>query len=228
MLPRIHGRVRRAERALALSLLVVGCSSPPKEPEHYPISITVDAGANRPISGALVHVGGSELGASDGEGRLVATLSGSEGQVLELTVDCPEAHRSPEKPILVTLRAVAESDRTPEYHARCEPLLRSLVVAVRAEHGPNLPVLYLGREVARTDKNGAAHVLLRRPAEDSVELMLDTHERPELRPRNPTARFQVGSEDEVVAFEPPLQAPKPPKKRAPRAAPGITNLSVRR
>jgi hypothetical protein len=226
--PQANRWYRRSHGAAAAVCCVLGCASPKKLPERYPISINIDAGPNRPVAGATVHAGTSELGTSDAEGRVNAVLSGLEGQVLELSVECPDGHRSPDKALAVTLRAVAETDRRPEYHARCEPLLKTLVVAVRAEHGPNLPVLYLGREVARTDRDGAAHVLLRRPAEDTVELTLDTHEHPELRPRNPSARFQVGFEDEVVAFEPPLQLPKPPKKRAPRPAPGIVNLSARR
>jgi len=213
---------------IVLVSFALGCSSPKKEATHYPISVRIDAGANRPVGGASVHLGKSEVGVSDADGGISLVLSGFEGQLLELAVDCPEGHRSPEKTIAVALRTVAETDRRPEYHARCEPLLKTLVVAVRAEHGANLPVLYLGREVARTDRDGAAHVLLRRPAEDTVELTLDTHERPELRPRNPSARFQIGADDEVVAFEPPLQLPPPPKRRAPQRTPGIVNLSARR
>lgn len=218
-----------ALRALSLlPYLAVGCSAPRDPPPQYAVTITIDAGPERPVEGAAVLSGKTSLGTSDARGQLSAAFSGAEGEVREVVVECPEGYRSPEKAVTVVLRALADADRRPEYHARCEPLLRTLVVAVRAEHGQNLPVLYLGREVARTDRDGAAHVLLQRPADDSVELVLDTHDRPELRPRSPSVRFQVGAEDEVVTFEPSLQVPLPPKRRAPRPAAGITNLSVRR
>lgn len=220
--------LRAANASLALtSFITFACARPRQATRSYPAIITIDAGPDRPVAGAAVLSGGRQLGVSDPQGRLSAAFSGAEGQVLDLVVQCPEGYRSPEKGISVALRAIADTDRRPEYHARCEPLLRTLVVAVRAVHGANLPVLYLGREVARTDRDGAAHVLVQRPSDDSVELVLDTHERPELRPRNPSVRFQVGAEDEVVVFEPPLQVPPPPKKQRPRPA-GITNLSVRR
>ena len=52
--------------------------------------------------------------------------------------------------------------------------MRRVVVAVRAENGPNLPVTYLGRAVGRTDASGAAHVLLAMHPGDQFSLGLDT------------------------------------------------------
>ena len=58
------------------------------------------------------------------------------------------------------LRRLAEPSKVPAYQATCPPTTRAIVVAVAAENGAGLPVLYLGREVARTDASGAASVLL--------------------------------------------------------------------
>jgi hypothetical protein len=67
-----------------------------------------------------------------------------------------------------------------------------------------LPVLYLGREVARTDAFGAAHLLLQIRPEEQFDLTLATTEKggEQLRPQNPVATFSVKHQDEVFVFEP--------------------------
>ena len=39
-------------------------------------------------------------------------------------------------------------------------MLRRVVVAVKAENGPNLPVMYLNHAITRTDPSGAARFVL--------------------------------------------------------------------
>jgi hypothetical protein len=50
----------------------------------------------------------------------------------------------------LTLRPNEPAVRAPEYHAFCRPERRKLVVSLRAEHGPRIPVRYLGQVIART------------------------------------------------------------------------------
>jgi hypothetical protein len=66
-----------------------------------------------------------------------------------------------------------------------------------------LPVRYLGREVARTDASGTAHVLLQVPPQESftLELLTDEAEGGKLHPTNPTATFLVGDRDEVFVLD---------------------------
>ncbi len=207
------------------AVLVLGCSEPPPQAEEYQLGLTIYGDPGKPVAGARVSQGARPIAESDAEGRVAISSSGSEGQVLAFQVHCPEGYRSPPQPISVVLKRVAESDRRPEYQAHCEPLLRTAVVAVRAEHGPDLPVLYLGREVARTDSSGAAHFMLKSPPDDSIEITLDTSQYPKLRPHNPSARFQVAQRDDVFVFEQTFRAPPPPSKRPVlRRAPGIINL----
>jgi hypothetical protein len=84
------------------------------------------------------------------------------------------------------------------------------VIAIRAEHGPNLPLMYLGRELARTDGSGAAHLMLEVASEDIVELVLDTSAQPRLRPRSPILRIQPGSRDELTGINQDFTVLKPP------------------
>jgi len=95
------------------------------------------------------------------------------------------------------------------------------VVAVRAEGGANVPVLYLGREIARTDGSGAAHVAFRVASTDAVTLTLDTTEQPKLRPQHPSMSFHGAERDQLTAFAQKFEAEaaKPKPRVAPHAAP---------
>ena len=85
----------------------------------------------------------------------------------------------------------------------CPKSSRAVVVAVRADSGPNLAVMYLGREVARTDVSGAAHVFLEVPPNQVFQLAIstDTDGAKDLRPQSPTATFEVKQADDVFVFD---------------------------
>jgi len=205
----LRGGLRRlalARGALPLLvLLATGCDRDLSREYEFMLRVSSDPGQG--VEGARASVKGRALGVADGSGAIDIQLRGHEGDVLSIDVACPSGHRSP-PPVLVPLRRMgrARPDRDgkaqrvlPEFAAVCTPLSHSIVVAVRAEHGPNLPLLHLGRELARTDSSGAAHVRLDVASQDVVELVLDTSEQPRLRPKNPILRIQPGSRDEIVA-----------------------------
>ncbi len=108
----------------------------------------------------------------------------------------------------------------------CPPTTRNVVVAVRAENGPELPVLYLGEKVAQTDDSGAAHVLLKLPPNQPFKLTLDTsgddHSR--LRPQNPTATFDVKNQDDMFVFNQKFKLERPRYHYHPRHHVGPTPL----
>jgi hypothetical protein len=178
----------------------MGCNAGPARTD-YGLSIRVDSDPGRPLAGAEVKIGDERIGVTGATGVVRAIAHGAEGDVLSFETACPDGYQSPSRPLAVVLRRLSEKDRVPEYAVQCRPTERTLVVAIRAEHGPNLPVMYLGREVARTDRAGAAHVSLKSPPEETVELSLDTSNNPRLRPHNPSARFRVGQADDLVVLD---------------------------
>jgi hypothetical protein len=109
----------------------------------------------------------------------------------------------------VLLRPIAERGKRPEYHVLCPPLTRNLVLAVRASNGPNLPVRYLGKEIARTDSAGAAHALLKVSPGDTLTLTLDTSENAALMPQQPELKVTVPERDDIVVFDQTFTRPKP-------------------
>jgi hypothetical protein len=78
-----------------------------------------------------------------------------------------------------------------------------VVVALRAENGPNLPVLQLGRPIARTDANGVAHFVIRVKPSEQIMLTLSTADKgtEALRPQNPSLQFVAKDQDEFVLLE---------------------------
>ncbi|HEY0468032.1 MAG TPA: hypothetical protein VGC79_27720 [Polyangiaceae bacterium] len=191
--------------------LLLGCESLRQEPKPngYALLVHVESDPSYPLAGARLLHGGRELGVSAADGHVDLRVTGSEGEQLAIEVACPTGFRSLEAALSVTLRHAASSGR-PEYFSACPPLTRKLVIAARLEHGSNLPIRYLGRELARSDGDGIAHLLLEGEADKTVELTVDTSEQPQLRPKSPSARFRIGNRDEVVLLAQSFQSPKKP------------------
>jgi hypothetical protein len=211
-------RLKRCAWALAaLALRAAACTSPAAQ--HYPVLVRIESDPDVPLPGALLSHEGRVLGSSDALGLVSLTLSGAVGEQLALEVACPAGFRAIGPAINVVLRPLADPARRPEYRARCRPELRSLVIAVRAPNAVHVPLRYLGKEIARTDDQGAAHGLLRLPPNESAKLMLDTSapEHRWLRPQNPELKVSMPDRDDVVLFEQPfvIDEPKKIRQRAP-------------
>jgi hypothetical protein len=205
-------RVGRTSRAVAMvALLAWGCEQQDLT-RQYEFIVRVSSEPGRAVEAASASLEGKELGVSDGDGAITITVRGREGDVLPIEIGCPSGHRAPTDPVQVPLRHVG-NDIKPEFAAVCTPTSHSIVVAVRAERGPNLPLLHLGRELARTDSSGAAHLVLDVASEEVVELVLDTTHQPTLRPKSPVLRIQPGRSDEITAIAQDFTVAKPPAPR---------------
>ncbi|HEY5955422.1 MAG TPA: hypothetical protein VIV60_02665 [Polyangiaceae bacterium] len=213
-------------RLLLGPLISSGCASEPPR-QKYEVSFRIQGDPGQPVASASIRSGEREIGKTDQNGYLAVSLEGIEGQAHAFQLLCPDGFRSPSQPLPVILRQVSETGKQPEYEARCEPLLRTVVVAVRTEHGVDLPVLYLGREVARTDSAGAAHFSLKTAPQDTIEITLDTSRNQQLRPRNPSMRFEVAERDDVYLVQQAFAVPSVVKAPTIRKLPGILNLRSR-
>jgi len=203
--------------------LGMGCV-PERPATSYAIAVRVQSDPGRPLAGARVLHQGKAAGVSDERGLVKLAVQGAEGTTVSFGIECPEGHHSPSSPLAVVLRRATESNRHPEFAVLCPPLLRTVVVAVRAERGANLPIVQLGREVGRTDRSGAAHVMLKSAPEETLELTLDTSSNPALRPRNPTTRFRVGQSDDILVFNQAFNIETPRASRASRRPSGPVRI----
>lgn len=153
--------------------------------------------------GAGIYAGPTLVARSDDDGRAWLDVHGDEGDAFEVRVRCPAGFESPAGAItLRNFHVLSPAGAMPEYTVTCHETRHALVVAVRAEGGPNLPVLYLGQEVARTDGSGAAHVSFDLDVHDRIELTLGTSgdENAALHPQNPASIFEMPDHDDLQVF----------------------------
>lgn len=211
-----------ATSALLLSAFAGGCgalSDAPNPP--FEVRLRVESDPGEPLGGATITRAGSAVATTDVAGIARLSLQGAEGDAVDLSVQCPSGYQSPPHAVSVTLRRIADPSKVPEFPVSCPPLVRHIVVAVRAENGPNIPVVYLDRVVATTDSAGAAHAAIEAPPGEQVRVVLDTSgpEHEKLRPESPSRVFVVGARDEVFVFDQKLEREKPkfvPRPRGPQ------------
>ena len=184
--------------------IALGCEAQGASSRAYQFSIRISGDPGRPVAGAGLTFKSKRVATSDSTGLAQLSAHGQEGETVDFGVACPEGYRSPTNPVSLRLTRLREGSPIPEYQVTCAPALRNVVVAVRAENGADLPVKYLGREVARTDAAGAAHFLLRVEPGAQLEVMLDTHDKRALRPQDPVTHFLTRSEDDVFVLDQPF------------------------
>jgi len=213
----------------APALFGTGCDMGKDVPiPPFEVMIRVDSDPGIPLPGAVVVQNGKDRAVTGADGKVKMTIPGNDGDTNDFLVRCPADFTSPIKPISITIRHLSDN-RVPEYTAYCAPNVRRVVVAVRADGGPNLPITYLGKPVGKTDAAGAAHLLLAMKPGDQFQLGLDTSDPSltRLEPKMPTRVFVVKDSDDIEAFDikftldklkvykaPPIKRPTaiPPKR----------------
>jgi hypothetical protein len=201
-------------RSSAVALVTVGsmvtACGPSKPPIHSQrADVKVENDSNKPVVGASVLINGEAVGATRDDGRAELHVRGIAGDKFRVNFTCPEGYR-PQMPdtheIFVTPGLLGAA---PELHFRCEATQRKAIVAVRAENGRNLPVRILGREVGRTDDNGAATIVVEAQEGEPFELVLDTSSTRLLHPQNPALTFHMGPKDSSFVFTQKFTIEKP-------------------
>jgi hypothetical protein len=186
--------------------LLFGCSSKQPEPAPFTIELRALNGEGAPLAGVAFSLGKKTAGVTGTDGRVVQKVTGDEGSSLRVGVTCPASHDPPpELPVVRLTRTRSIDARAAQalpVEVRCERRQSDIVVVVKAERGPRLPVLIDGKPVTTTDDDGLAHVLLRRArAEKTLQVSLDTGGRTALRPVSPGRTYELDGRDAVVLFE---------------------------
>lgn len=219
-----RGTVRRTSQLLALALAVSSCEmleetdSKAVAPE-FPIAVLVYGDARQPLADVELYDQKTLVGKTNANGRVGLKLTGKEGGTVSLRVKCPVTFKSPEKPIVVGLRLMSEGSPAPKFEAECVPLLRTVVVGLRAENGANLNVIRLNQVVGRTDDQGVAHLSMQVSPGEQIALTLNTSGNPNLRPQNPTLSFIAADRDEMLLLEQKFTLLKPVVRAKPRLIP---------
>jgi hypothetical protein len=184
------------------ALLASGCKDlDPPPPPPFQIFVRIESDPGQRVSGAVISRNNKPIGTTGPDGRAMLTLVGAEGETTDVTVKCPDAFTSPTKPTTLRLTRFADKTKVPEYSVSCPPMLRRVVVAVKADNGPNLPVVYLNHVITRTDPSGAAHFALEVAPGAQFQVTLDTTENARLKPASPSKPFTAPQHDEILVFD---------------------------
>jgi len=181
--PRADHAALASVAALAVAL-AAGCGSQ-QAPTLFPVTLRVVTD-QRPMPGAQIVIRDRPQGTTDAQGSFRMRMTGTEGGVVEVTVRCPEGFVSPADAVRVPLRSAVSLDRNAhatgiETTIQCPPDQRVAAVIVRTPNRANLPVVYQGREVTRTDLQGVAHMIFKVRPRDVLAFRIDTSSQPQLR-----------------------------------------------
>jgi len=205
----------------------LGCSSRASTAGTKPdfaVLVRASSDDEQPLANVAVSAAGHFLGATAAAGTLPLRISGHEGQVLPVTLTCPEGYSPPNAapPLRLTqARALGSGKAEPlVYDIVCDRKKRSVVVAVKASGLKGAPVLINGERQAVTDENGIAHVALTVDRDTpAVRVDLDTSAEPALAPQNPGRTYALNRKDSLFIFEQSLSRRTRPKPKARPAAP---------
>jgi hypothetical protein len=199
-----------------------GCGSlrapPPLGPQT--ILVRVSAGEGVPLEGITVRPSSGEGGVTDATGLARIAIAGAEGTKVDLSIACPEGYAAPASVTHVTVR---RASRAPELAIPCKPYEHAVLIAFKTVGAANVPILYLGREIARTDDAGFALVELEPKVGETLEFTLDTSDPDQkwLRPQNPQRTVLVPDGEETFTIEQKFINDQPKAKRAPVRKPQV-------
>ena len=203
---------------LALAQTACGSFDPPPPPPPQPIQVRVEAEPGEPMADIPVLLDGKEIARTDPSGGASFRLTGDDGRPFSLTVGCPTGFVTSSRPLDLVLRRM---DRAPLYELSCVSTERAVVVAVRTEGAADVPIKYLGREVARTDAEGYALVHLVPRSGEVVHLTLDTSgaKHAMLRPVSPQLAVGANEDGAFTVVQKFVTERAPVRKAAARPVP---------
>lgn len=200
---------------VACALALVACGPTDRRAE-FPFRVVVTSDG-RPLSDVRISSDGTELGPTNESGLLDLTVIGMEGATVPIEARCPSDLGDPEAAPLTLQRVRGIDPRAGSRRVRialeCRPLMRNGVLLVRSGGREGIPVHVDGRELARTDAHGLAHVELRYAPHSRIEVTLRTDDYPELSPRSPTTVLVAPDASDVLVVDqtftqPPTEAPR--------------------
>lgn len=207
--------------SLLVALSSIGCQSmqapPPLPPQE--IVVRVSTGDGEPLGGVAIQTSAGPRGKTDDKGVAVLRIDGEEGAKVDLAIACPAGFATAAA-THVTLR---RADRPPLFEIPCKPYEHAVVVALKTTGAANIPIMYLGSELTRTDAAGYALVELEPKVGEALKFTFDTTDPKlkNLRPQNPEVTIQVPDGDETFTIEQRFVEEKPKVVRVAKQAPKL-------
>jgi hypothetical protein len=206
--------------ASSFAMTALACGEPPPPPV-FPITFIAESDPGVALSGVTITVAGAPPAQTAADGTVRLELSGEQGTSVPVAATCPEGYRDASALSPIVLRTTVGVGGAPAPGLRvtvsCLPLTRQGVVVIRAggtgtAPRSGLPVMIEGREVARTDASGVAHVSLNMAPGQSFQVLLATATAsPMLRPQDPQLTFVFPDANEIFAFDENFDEETPPE-----------------
>jgi hypothetical protein len=215
---------------LVSSLALVGCANTTEAAISSTLIVRSRVDDGQPMAGVSLKINDDVVGRTDERGELHATLSGRDGAMFRVEGTCPEGYNSPTQlpPIVLgRFASLTKKDGDMELAVLCERQRRTAAILVRTRverrkitvpfrsrskthnvaegFGPlgGVPVLVNGRERAKTDASGLAHIELESTPGTHIEVVLQTGS-PELamvKPRSPAQGLTLRSHDDIYTVD---------------------------
>ncbi len=202
------------ELSLLAALLLLGTACTPRDTSaEYRVRLLVTNVPGDPLPKVPVFLAGKQIGLTGQDGYAKLTIVGREGMRANLRVQCPPNHRQPTEPVSVGLFDYA-TQGAPEVSAICEQEHVRQGVVVRTSGAGGLGFALRGQHVGNTDASGIGHALAEGEPGETLDLVFDTSEYPDLQPQNPSVRLVLGNHDDAVLAEQrfEIKRSKPTKK----------------
>lgn len=219
--------VARLPSLLALVLLLGSACAQRRQDADYHVRLRVTNVPGDPLGHVSVSLGGKRIGLTSADGYADLTIVGREGMRANLRIECPPNHRQPSEPVSVGLFDYA-SGGAPEVSTVCEQERVRQGVVVRTIGAGELPFSLRGQRAGSTDAAGFAHVLAEGEPGETLDLVFDTSESPELQPANPSVRLVLGNHDDAALaeqrFEVKRSKPKKGRGKGTSGKPRLTHV----
>lgn len=201
---------RRAAKqsAYLLAGLVIGCSPHTKvsSPAAFDIEFRAQSDAGADLEGVSVFSSRRLFGTTNGSGRVRFGIQGLEGQIVDVSLKCPDGYLAPELPISVRLSHTQSvnirADQPLRFSAICTRTIRDVAVVVYADQGGSIPVTVDGQRATTTSTDGYAQLLLHVDRDvSSITVGLDTSEQFQLKPKNPRRQYELPPGDSILVYD---------------------------
>jgi hypothetical protein len=208
---------RHCQSSLIVVLgLLLGCSRPLKTPvaSEFNVEVHAESDYGAVLQGVEIYANRQPMGRTNDAGRLSFRLFGIEGQSVPIDWGCPEGHVAPAHAQTIRLahtKSVAVGTPQPlKLEAVCPRRTREVVVVVHADQGNAIPVLIDGKIASVTSSDGFAQVLLNVDRSiRSIAVGLDTTSRPNLKPKNPSRKYDLSNNDSILILDQKFTALQP-------------------
>jgi len=202
---RLARRTGAAIAAVMLFGIAGACSGGSSDRAVFDLFFEAKNDTGQPVPGVVISGNGKQLGMTGAEGVLHAFVRAKDGSSLRARAVCPEGYREPVQPAPMRLRRFRSIDRSDRGELRvtieCRATERLVALVVNTNKKADLPVLMDGREIARTNAEGVAHIALRVAPNSTFQVALDTSANEALRPKSPLGTFSVADSDSLVVFD---------------------------